>query len=91
VKGPDDELDAAAQVLSHALRRYRLTLAREAGVVPFIIASDLTLRDIVRLQLCTLDDLGLTHGIGRLKTERYGDALLRVIGDTLDAASAPRG
>jgi hypothetical protein len=29
-----DELDAAAQVLSDALRRHRLTLAREAGVVP---------------------------------------------------------
>lgn len=84
---PDtDELDEAAQVVFDALRRYRLGLAREAGVAPFVIASDRTLRDLARLRPRTVDELTLAHGIGRHKAERYGEGLLRVIGE---AAGAP--
>jgi ATP-dependent DNA helicase RecQ len=74
-----DELDAAGQTLFEALRRHRLGLAREAGVAPFVIASDRTLRDIARLRPRTLDDLALAHGIGPHKIERYGEGLLGVI------------
>jgi ATP-dependent DNA helicase RecQ len=77
--GEEDALDAAGQALFEALRRHRLGLAREAGVAPFVIASDRTLRDIARLRPRTLDDLALAHGIGARKVERYGEGLLRVI------------
>ncbi len=87
VRGPADrslveeakDLDAAGQLLFEALRRHRLGLAREAGIAPFIIASDRTLRDIARLRPRTLDELALAHGIGPNKIERYGAGLLRVI------------
>jgi ATP-dependent DNA helicase RecQ len=77
--GEEDAPDAAAQALFEALRRHRLGLAREAGVAPFVIASDRTLRDLARLRPRTLDDLALAHGIGRHKIERYGEGLLGVI------------
>ncbi len=77
--GEGDELDAAGQVLFEALRRYRLGLAREVGVAPFIIASDRTLRDIARLRPRSLGELALAHGIGPHKVERYGPGLLRVV------------
>ncbi len=83
---PDtDELDEAAQVVFDALRRYRLGLAREAGVAPFVIASDRTLRDLARLRPRTVDELTLAYGIGRQKAERYGDGLLKVIGEAVGA------
>jgi ATP-dependent DNA helicase RecQ len=86
----DSELDAEAQAIFDALRRHRLGLAREAGVAPFVIASDRTLRDLARLKPRTLDDLQLAHGIGATKAERYGDGLLRVIRDTSSSSSAQR-
>jgi ATP-dependent DNA helicase RecQ len=77
--GDADALDTAGQALFEALRRHRLGLAREAGVAPFVIASDRTLRDIVRLAPRTLDDLAVAHGIGPQKLARYGEGLLRVV------------
>ena len=81
----DAELDVSAQAVFDALRRHRLALARDAGVAPFIIASDRTLRDLARQRPRTLDDLALAHGIGRTKAERYGDGLLRVIREATGA------
>jgi ATP-dependent DNA helicase RecQ len=77
----DGDLDPGGQAIFDALRRHRLELAREAGVAPFVIASDRTLRDLARLKPRTLHDLQLAHGIGATKAERYGAGLLRVIGD----------
>jgi ATP-dependent DNA helicase RecQ len=79
--GDPAALDAAAEVLFGALRRHRLGLAREAGVAPFVIASDRTLREVARLRPRTPDELALVHGIGPHKLERYGEGLLRVIRD----------
>jgi ATP-dependent DNA helicase RecQ len=83
----DAALDAAGQALFDALRRHRLALARQAGVAPYVIASDRTLRDLARLRPRTLDELTLAHGIGAHKAERYGPGLLAVIGA---AAAAER-
>jgi len=74
-----DELDAAGQALFQALRAWRLTVAREASIAPFIVASDRTLRDIARLRPRTPEELGMAYGIGRQKAERYGLAVLRVV------------
>ncbi|HEV2056011.1 MAG TPA: ATP-dependent DNA helicase RecQ [Methylomirabilota bacterium] len=76
-----DELDAAGQALFQALRAWRLTVAREASIAPFIVASDRTLRDIARLRPRTPDELAMAYGIGRQKAERYGLAVLRVVAE----------
>jgi ATP-dependent DNA helicase RecQ len=74
-----DELDAAGQALFQALRAWRLTVAREASIAPFMVASDRTLRDIARLRPRTPEELAMAYGIGRQKAERYGLAVLRVV------------
>ena len=74
-----DELDAGGQSLFQALRAWRLGVAREASIAPFMVASDRTLRDVARLRPVTLEDLALAYGIGRQKGERYGLAVLGVV------------
>ena len=68
-------------MLFEALRAWRLGVAREAGMAPFMVASDRTLRDIARLRPRTPDELALAYGIGRHKADRYGAAVLRVVAE----------
>jgi ATP-dependent DNA helicase RecQ len=77
------EADPVARALFEALRGYRLALAREEGLPPYVIASDRTLRELAELRPRTLDDLRLAHGIGPHKVERYGAGLLAVVARTL--------
>jgi ATP-dependent DNA helicase RecQ len=56
-----------------------LSLSREAGVPPYVVASDRTLRDLATLRPRNLDELKLAHGIGPAKAERFGPALLQAI------------
>jgi ATP-dependent DNA helicase RecQ len=80
-----DELDPAGQSLFQALRAWRLTVAREAAIAPFMVASDRTLRDIARLRPRNADELALAYGIGRQKADRYGQAVLRVVAEAARA------
>jgi ATP-dependent DNA helicase RecQ len=80
----EDVLDATGAVLFEALRRHRLELAREAGVPPYVIASDRTLREIARVRPRTPDELSLVYGVGRRKVEQYGAGLLRVVAGARD-------
>jgi len=73
------ELDAAAQDLFEALRRYRLTVARAEGIAPFIVASDRTLRDIAALRPRDLAELERAHGVGPYKAAKYGAGFLQVV------------
>jgi ATP-dependent DNA helicase RecQ len=68
-----------ARDLFEALRQHRLTLARDEGLPPYVIASDRTLREVAELRPRTLDELRLAHGIGPHKLERYGAGLLAVV------------
>ena len=74
-----EDLDQDGQTLFEALRAWRLSVAREAAIAPFMVASDRTLRDIARLRPRTPEDLAQAYGIGRHKAERYGLAVLRVV------------
>jgi ATP-dependent DNA helicase RecQ len=73
------ELDDEGEVLFAALRAYRMERARADGVPPYVVASDRTLREIALLRPHSLDELAQAHGIGPLKLERYGEALLEVV------------
>jgi ATP-dependent DNA helicase RecQ len=82
--------DPVTQALFEALRRHRLTLAREEAVPPYVIASDRTLRELAEIRPRTLDALRLAHGIGDRKVERYGVGLLAVVARTLGDTAAAR-
>lgn len=77
VDAPD--LDADALEVFEALRKYRRERAKDDGVPPYVVASDRTLRDVALLRPRTLEELGLAHGIGPAKLEKYGEGLLECV------------
>jgi ATP-dependent DNA helicase RecQ len=58
--------------LFERLRTVRQTLARRRGVPPYVIFTDVSLRDMARLFPRTLDQFLLVHGVGRRKLEDFG-------------------
>ncbi|MBL8664512.1 MAG: HRDC domain-containing protein, partial [Candidatus Odyssella sp.] len=77
--------------LFDALRRFRLELARAAGAAPYTIFHDRTLEEIAALKPATLDQLGHCYGIGAVKLEKHGAAVLDIVKRHRDAAGAPAG
>ena len=84
----DVPLDEAGERLFEALRHHRLEVARDAGVPPYVVASDRTLRDIAALRPRDRDELLLAHGIGPAKVERFGPGLLAVVAEHAGGATA---
>ncbi|HEY7608257.1 MAG TPA: DNA helicase RecQ [Alphaproteobacteria bacterium] len=75
--------------LFDALRRYRLELARAAGAAPYTIFHDRAIEEIAALKPATLDALGHVYGIGVIKLEKYGPAVLDIVRSFRDSASTP--
>ena len=73
------EISAEEEPLWDALRRCRTELADEAGVPPYLIFHDSTLKELVRIRPKTLHAMLSVHGVGEAKLERYGNAFLDVI------------
>ena len=67
--------------LFEALRERRRTLAKEAGVPPYVIFHDSVLRDMAARRPGSRAELGVLSGIGARKLDAYGDAFLQVIRD----------
>jgi ATP-dependent DNA helicase RecQ len=70
---------AAADPLFEALREVRRSLAADAGVPPYVIFHDSTLREIAAARPTTLAELARVNGVGRAKLERYGDAMITAV------------
>jgi ATP-dependent DNA helicase RecQ len=65
--------------LFDALRELRRALAQEAGVPPYVIFHDSTLREMAELRPTSLAALGEVGGVGARKLDAYGDAFVNVI------------
>ncbi len=65
--------------LFDALRARRRELAEEAGVPPYVVFHDSTLREIAAKRPASIGDLSRIAGIGSRKLEAYGDAFLAVV------------
>lgn len=66
-----------------ALRAWRLSEARDKDVPAFVVFTDATLVAIAEARPQTLEELGDLPGVGSAKLERYGEAILEIIRDTL--------
>ena len=62
--------------LFEALRVFRRDLARERGVQPYMIFTDLTLRQLARIRPSTMEALHQISGIGEAKLRNLGPRLL---------------
>ena len=65
--------------LFDALRALRREIASEAGLPPYVIFHDATLREMAADRPATLAALGKVGGVGVRKLEAYGEAFLSVI------------
>lgn len=65
--------------LFDALRARRRDLAADAGVPPYVIFHDATLREMARIRPKSLRDMALVTGVGARKLEAYGDQFLAVL------------
>lgn len=72
-------MDPADAALFEALRAKRRDLALEAGVPPYVIFHDSTLREMASLRPGTLSALGEVSGVGTRKLESWGPAFLGVL------------
>jgi ATP-dependent DNA helicase RecQ len=70
--GPSDPL-------FDALRKVRRSLAAQAGVPPYVVFHDSTLREIAAARPTSLAELAQVNGVGRSKLERYGEAMLAAV------------
>ncbi|MBW8754078.1 MAG: DNA helicase RecQ [Sphingomonadales bacterium] len=77
--GRGGEVNPVGDPLFDALRDLRRALAQEAGVPPYVIFHDSTLREMATLRPPSLAALGEVGGVGARKLEAYGDAFLQVI------------
>lgn len=68
-----------ADPLFDALREARRKLAVQAGLPPYVIFHDSTLREIAAARPRNLDELGRIQGIGAVKLQRYGEDILTAL------------
>jgi len=78
--------------LFQALRAWRLQVAREHGVPAYTVFHDATLEEIARRRPASTDELRAVSGVGAVKLERYGGAVLELVLGTppgITPAAAP--
>jgi septal ring-binding cell division protein DamX len=81
---PPEPVDAE---LLAALRKWRNTQAAQAGIPPYRIFSNATLEELARQRPQSRGALLGVPGIGDVKLQRYGDAVLSIL--NAEAASPP--
>jgi ATP-dependent DNA helicase RecQ len=84
------DLDSAAQGLWEALRKWRSEEARRQELPPYVIFQDSTLIEVARRCPRSLTALAHISGVGPIKLERYGNAVIDIVAKT-DVRGGPRG
>ncbi len=74
-----DALGADDEPLWQALKARRMELADEAGVPPYVIFHDATLKAFVHARPDSQAAMLALHGVGETKLKRYGEAMLEII------------
>jgi len=77
--------------LFERLREARRSLATAAGVPPYVVFHDSTLREIAAARPHSLDELSKLSGVGASKLDRYGEAMLEAVRTHEDGGQNPHG
>ena len=85
---PDAPIDPVDAELFASLVEWRKRLARASAVPAFVIFSDATLRAVAAARPTSRVALLDLHGIGPVKAERHGDAVLEIVGQHTAATAA---
>ncbi len=81
ILNPTEEivLSSEEQKSYDALRTWRSEQAKKDGMQPYIIAHNLSLKQMVKMHVKTKDELLSVKGFGAKRVEKYGDNILKVI------------
>jgi ATP-dependent DNA helicase RecQ len=88
-RGSRRRSDAPTDPMFEALRAARRDLAQSAGVPPYVVFHDSTLRGIAEARPRTLAQLSQIQGVGAAKLERYGAAMLAAVAAQEETGDAP--
>lgn len=72
------------EALFRKLRTWRLEQARAQGVPPYVVFHDSHLRGIAAKRPVTLEALSELKGIGPIKLEKYGAAMIELVREHLE-------
>ena len=72
-------LDAGGDALFERLRAWRSAAAKEAGVPPYVVFHDATLRQVAATAPTSSDALAGVSGVGAAKLAKWGPAILEVV------------
>jgi ATP-dependent DNA helicase RecQ len=75
------EAGPEAQSLFEALRAWRAAEAKAQRIPPYVIFHDTVLREIAAVRPTSVEELGQIKGVGASKMQRYGAAVLGVVGE----------
>ncbi len=78
-KAAGRSIPPGSEALWQALRSCRKQLADQAGVPPYVVFHDSTLRDMLRKRPLSLPDMLEISGVGQTKLDRYGKDFLAVL------------
>ena len=73
-------LEEADWPLFNTLRDWRNNLAREEGMPPYVICTNRQLAQIAHRRPESLNKLSAIEGMGKAKLNRYGAAMLQIVG-----------
>ncbi|MBI4511972.1 MAG: ATP-dependent DNA helicase RecQ [Deltaproteobacteria bacterium] len=76
------------QALAEELRRYRQEMARRESVPGYCIFDNKTLEAIARARPRAIADLQVVPGMGPIRTQKYGEAIVGLVQASLSQASA---
>jgi ATP-dependent DNA helicase RecQ len=76
-------LSSANDRLFDTLRNLRKRLADQAGVPPYIVFNDASLREMAQRQPTTLDEFSMIAGVGQAKLTRYGSDFVNTIKEAI--------
>ncbi|MEO0899811.1 MAG: RQC domain-containing protein [Bacteroidota bacterium] len=65
--------------LFEELRKYRFSIAQSQGVPPYVVFSDFTLKEMVKVTPLTEVEMRSISGVGNKKWERYGERFIEKI------------
>jgi ATP-dependent DNA helicase RecQ len=71
----------ADEQLMRDLKDLRKKVAKQIGLPPYVIFQDPSLDDMATRYPITMEELEKTHGVGKNKAQKYGQAFIEYIGE----------
>ncbi len=84
-----DLLEKSDWPLFNTLREWRGQKAKDEGIPPYVICTNLQLAQIVRIRPRTVSKLGEIEGFGSAKLKKYGEELISYLIGAAESPSPP--